>query len=125
MRNLPVLDSYDTRIDQAGWDFSVFKRNPVICWAHDDRGFSGSNGLRKALRVIRSGEVLGLSEIVSGSSYNCTATTRTASRIGFVAAAELRRRLDEDPILWLRVAESLSINLGGCWQSMRSLNELR
>lgn len=39
------LDSHGTRIDQSGWDFSVFKTNPVIPLAHDDRGYTGSNGL--------------------------------------------------------------------------------
>jgi HK97 family phage prohead protease len=39
------IDSYGTRIDQAGWDFETFRKNPVIPLAHDDRGRTGSNGL--------------------------------------------------------------------------------
>ncbi|MGE0536646.1 MAG: AAA family ATPase [Pirellulales bacterium] len=39
------LDSHGTRIDQNGWEFEVFRKNPVIPLAHDDRGFTGSNGL--------------------------------------------------------------------------------
>jgi CRP-like cAMP-binding protein len=84
-----------------------------------DLVFSARNGVRKALRTVRSGEILGLSEVVSGRRCDSTATTRTAARIGFVPVAELRRRLDEDPSLWLEVAESLSADLGSCWQSMR------
>src|SRR4051795_13072718 len=38
-------DSYNTRIDQDGWDLAVFKTNPVILWGHDDRGYTGSNGM--------------------------------------------------------------------------------
>ncbi len=41
----PSVDSYGTIIDQNGWDLDQFKRNPVITWAHDDRGFTGSDGL--------------------------------------------------------------------------------
>lgn len=90
-----------------------------------DLVFSARNGIRKALRRARSGEILGLSEIVSASRFDCSATARTASRIGFVAVTELRRMLDEDPSLWLEVAESLSIDLGSCWRSLRSLGASR
>ncbi len=41
----PSVDSYGTVIDPKGWDVEQFKRNPVITWAHDDRGFTGSDGL--------------------------------------------------------------------------------
>lgn len=39
------LDSYGTRIDPAGWDLETVKSNPVIPLQHDDRGYTGSNGL--------------------------------------------------------------------------------
>lgn len=87
--------------------------------------FSARSGVRKALGTVRSGEILGLSEIVSGSRCCCAATTRTASRIGFVAVTELRRMLDEDPSLWLEIVESLSVDLGSCWRSLRSLGTSR
>ena len=87
--------------------------------------FSARNGLRKALRTVRAGYVLGMSEVVSGTAHDCTATARTACRVGFVPVATLRRMLDEDPSLWLGVAESLSVDLGSCWQSMRSLSASR
>jgi CRP-like cAMP-binding protein len=89
-----------------------------------DLVFTARNGERKALRTVRTGVILGLSEIVSGSRCDCTATTRTASRIGFVAVSELRRMLDEDPSLWLEVAERLSVDLGSCWRSLRSHRSL-
>lgn len=37
-------DSYGTRIDPSGWDLEQFRKNPVITWAHDDRGFTASGG---------------------------------------------------------------------------------
>lgn len=46
-----ALDSYNTRIDPNGWDLEQFRRNPVITWAHDDRGYTASGG-----RPIAKGE---------------------------------------------------------------------
>ena len=47
----PAKDSYGTKIDQSGWMLEDFRRNPVITWAHDDRGFTASGGrpIAKAL----------------------------------------------------------------------------
>ena len=39
-----AIDSYRTRIDPNGWDLEQFRKNPVITWAHDDRGFTASGG---------------------------------------------------------------------------------
>jgi HK97 family phage prohead protease len=47
----PSKDSYGTRIDQNGWDLEQFRRNPVMTWAHDDRGYTPSGG-----RPIAKGE---------------------------------------------------------------------
>ena len=90
-----------------------------------DLVFSARTGARKALRTVRSGDILGLSDVVAGVNCDCTATARTACRVGFVPAAELRRMLVENPSLWLGVAESLSADLGSCWKSMRSISAAR
>lgn len=39
-----ALDSFNTRIDPEGWDLEQFRKNPVITWAHDDRGVTASGG---------------------------------------------------------------------------------
>lgn len=39
------IDSHGTRIDQNGWELEAFRKNPVICLQHDDRGYTSSNGL--------------------------------------------------------------------------------
>lgn len=41
----PGVDSHGTMIDQNGWKLERFKKNPVITHAHDDRGWTGSDGL--------------------------------------------------------------------------------
>lgn len=30
-----AIDRHGDRIDQDGWDFKSYRRNPVVCWAHD------------------------------------------------------------------------------------------
>lgn len=39
------LDSYETRFVQDGFVLERFLKNPVITWAHDDRGMTASAGL--------------------------------------------------------------------------------
>lgn len=97
----------------------------IIHTGQVDLVFSSRNGVRKALRTVRPGEILGLSEIVSGTVSESTATTRTSSRIGFIGAEKLRCMLEENPSLWLEVAADLCVDLSSCWQSMRRLNAAR
>ncbi len=86
-----------------------------------DLVFSARNGLRKTLRSVRNGEILGLSDVVAHTTYDCTAVTSTHARIGFVSLADLERMLEDDPAQWLGIATMLSAGMASCWQSMRSL----
>lgn len=90
-----------------------------------DLVFSGRNGLTKPLRGLKAGTIAGLSDAVANFPHDCTATVRVAARIGFVPIASLRRLLDEQPALWLSVAEALSMDLNACWGSMRDLTAVR
>lgn len=46
------LDSYNTRIDPAGWDLEQFKKNPVICLQHDSYcGLPIAQALPETVRV--------------------------------------------------------------------------
>lgn len=45
------IDSYQTRIDQSGWDLEQFKRNPVILFAHNDRTFAAAKAVPETIRV--------------------------------------------------------------------------
>ena len=40
-----VIEGRGYRVVQEGMDWEFFKKNPVILWAHDDRGFTGRHGL--------------------------------------------------------------------------------
>lgn len=87
--------------------------------------FSARNGLKKSLRTILPGEVMGLSDAISNTPYDCTATTRTCANISFIPLEELRRQLEEMPALWLTIAKYLSADLGSCWESMRTRTAAR
>lgn len=87
--------------------------------------FSARNGLRKSLRTALPGEIVGLSDAVSNTDYDCTATTRTSAKIGFVPIDVFRRKLEEAPALWLDIAKYLSVDLDSCWASMRTLATAR
>ncbi|MDP9361658.1 MAG: cyclic nucleotide-binding domain-containing protein [Acidobacteriota bacterium] len=86
-----------------------------------DLVFSARNGMTKPLRKLHAGDVAGLSDAVSNTPHDCTATTRTAARIGFVPITELRHLLDQQPAMWFAIAELLSADVNACWGSMRSL----
>lgn len=90
-----------------------------------DLVFSARNGLRKSLRVAHPGEMVGLSDAISNTPHDCTATTRSSAKIGFVPVADLRRQLDETPALWFTIAQSLSKDVNSCWASMRTLTAAR
>lgn len=55
----PSEDSYGTVIDPDSWDLEQFKRNPVITWAHDDRGNTASAGLPIANAIPETVKVVG------------------------------------------------------------------
>jgi len=86
-----------------------------------DLVFSARNGAKRSLRTAYPGEVLGLSDAVSNTPHDCTASTRTGVRVGFVPVDALRSQLAEHPALWLSIAKLLSADLGACWASMRTL----
>ena len=90
-----------------------------------DLVFSARNGRTKSLRTALPGEIVGLSDAVSNTAYDCTATTRTSARIGFVPIDVFRRKLEETPALWLDIAKYLSTDLDSCWASMRALATAR
>ena len=90
-----------------------------------DLVFSGRNGTSKPLVAKRKNEIVGLSEAISQTRYDCTATVHSVSRIGFVPIAHLQKMLDENPSLWLMIAARLSVELSSCWESMRSLSAAR
>jgi len=86
-----------------------------------DLVFSARSGVKRTLRTAYPGEVLGLSDAVSNTPHDCTATTRAGVRVGVISVEALRSQLADQPSLWLSIAQLLSADLGSCWASMRTL----
>ena len=83
--------------------------------------FRARNGNVKPLRVAGSGQVLGVSEVVSGIKHDCTATVRASCRVGFISGEAFRRALDQHPPLWFSVLSVLSRDVGAVYDDMREL----
>jgi CRP-like cAMP-binding protein len=79
----------------------------------------------KSLLLSGSGDILGLTSVMSGRGYDCSATTRTACVAGFVEKNRFLRLLDEKPALWLTVLRMISANINACWDCMRNLAAAR
>jgi CRP-like cAMP-binding protein len=87
--------------------------------------FSARNGVSKSLRTATPGAIVGLSDAIADKPHDCTATTRSGARIGYVPIDALRHQLEETPELWLTIARFLSADLDLCWASMRTLSAAR
>ena len=87
--------------------------------------FSGANGAHKTFRIAVKDDVVGLGDAVSNRHHECTATTCTAARIGFIPLEELQHALAEKPALWLAIARLLCADVNACWDSMRRMNTHR
>ena len=75
----------------------------------------------KPMHLASSGEILGLTTVMSGRAHDSSATARTACVVGFVEKSVFIRLLDEQPSLWLTVLQMISVNINQCWQSMRAM----
>jgi CRP-like cAMP-binding protein len=75
----------------------------------------------KPMHVVRPGEVLGLTTVMSNRAHDSSAVTRTACIAGFVDKSVFLRLLDEQPSLWLTVLQMISVNISQCWQDMRAM----
>lgn len=84
--------------------------------------FSARNGNTKTLRVAHPGEMLGLSDAIADAAHDCTASTHSSARIGFIPLPEFRQMLNESPSLWFKILQFLSEDINSCWASMRTVS---
>src|SRR5690349_500117 len=75
----------------------------------------------KPLLTLSTGEMLGLTAVMSDRPHDATAVTRTPCITGFVEKNQFLRLLDEKPSLWLTVLRLISTNINQCWDFMRTL----
>jgi len=100
----------------------------IVRSGHVDLVFGARNGVVKPLRKVSQaqkvsqGQILGLSEAISGAHHHATAVAQSICETGFLSVAELRRLLEETPAAWFRVLRLLSLDLTQSWDSLRVIS---
>ena len=93
----------------------------VIHSGQVELAFASKKGLVRPLRSAAAGNVLGLESIVSNQPYECTATTATPAKVGFIPKEQLQDLLEANPSAWFTVLRYLCEDVNSCWDSMRTL----
>jgi CRP-like cAMP-binding protein len=83
--------------------------------------FSARNGSAKPLRLAEAGQILGLSNVVTQRTHDCTAVARTACDVGFIDRNDFLRALDDSPSVWFSVLRMLSNDVNAVYDDMRAL----
>jgi len=86
-----------------------------------DLSFASPNGIGKRLRTAKTGQVLGLSELILNHPHECTATSRTSCLIRFIPRRLFLQALQRSPALWFNVLTVLSHHVGIVYDDMRAL----
>jgi CRP-like cAMP-binding protein len=73
------------------------------------------------LCVARPGDVIGVTNAVSGRPYDMNALVTKASVLEVVSREDFLRLMTESPGLHLEVVRMLSIDLGRCYEVLRTL----
>ena len=83
--------------------------------------FVTSDGTVKLLRMATAGRILGLGAVVMGGIHGCSAITRLACEVGFIARDEMLRLLEQCPEVWPYVLRVLSSDVNAVYDDRRSL----
>jgi CRP/FNR family transcriptional regulator len=73
------------------------------------------------LRVAGPGEVLGLGATLSGNTYEVTAELLDTAQVVFVKRKDLLKFLRDNPLICMEVVRSLSDDLHGAYERVRSI----
>lgn len=83
--------------------------------------YSSKSGAVRPLGAAVEGQILGLSGVLSGKPFDCTATARSLCTVGFVEKQAFLGLLDNNPALWFPVVQTISSDINSCWDCMRTL----
>lgn len=73
------------------------------------------------LCVAHPGDVVGVTFAISGRAYDMDAVVLKTARVEVVEREEFLRRMTESPGLHLEVVRMLSVDLGRCYEVLRTL----
>jgi CRP-like cAMP-binding protein len=115
-----------SRIDAGDVLFREGEEPRGVYFVHDGRFdlvFSSRAGEAKPLRTADTGQILGLSCIVSNRPHDCSATAKSEATVGFIPKDDFQKVLDTNPQLWMTVLQMISSDISACWDCMRSLGK--
>jgi CRP/FNR family transcriptional regulator, cyclic AMP receptor protein len=93
----------------------------VLCAGEVKLSISSSAGKTLILRIAKAGEILGLTAVMSGRSYEVTAETLHPCQIAFVRRDDFLRLLDKHPVMHHGVTNQLMSLYSGACQQLRTV----
>lgn len=93
----------------------------VLCKGRVKLSVCSAGGRNLILKMAESGEVLGLSAVVSGTPYEVTAETVDPCQVNFVKDEDFQRLLKEHSEACLHVAEHLSEKYNAVCREIRAI----
>ena len=93
----------------------------VLCKGRVKLSMTSCDGKTVILKIVNSGEVLGLNATVSGRPYQATAETLEPCQVNFVKREDFLRLLREHAEASIRVAQELSNDYQVACEQIRSL----
>ncbi len=90
----------------------------VLCSGRAKLTASSTGGRRLIVRMADTGEVLGLSAVVSNTNYETSAETLEPTQVNFLPRPEFLRFLQRHGEVSVRVAEHLSMELGRAYRQV-------
>lgn len=93
----------------------------ILCEGRAKLSICSESGRHLMLRVAGPGEVLGLGATLSGNAYEVTAELLDAAQVVFVKRKNLLKFLRDNPLTCMEVVRSLSADLHGAYERVRSI----
>ena len=93
----------------------------LVCAGQAKLYVNSAEGQSLTLRIVESGEVLGLSSLLADEPYPVTAETLSPSQVSFLPRLAFLQLMRAHPDVSLRVAKHLSMEINKAWQQTRML----
>jgi CRP/FNR family cyclic AMP-dependent transcriptional regulator len=93
----------------------------VLCTGRAKLTTTSAEGKSIILRIAEPGEVLGLTAVVSNTSYEATIETLEPSQANFISQADFVHFVQEHPDVGLKVAKQLTHNCKCAYGEIRSI----
>ena len=93
----------------------------IVCQGRLKLSSMSKDGKSVILRIVRAGEVIGLSAVISNRAYESSAETLVPTQVRFIAAPDILRIVRKYPEAAIHVAQSLSRECVSAYNEIRSL----